>query len=315
MNKFMNLKKFTAYTFTAILTAGSLMAQSTIAEDDITIPKLWGIDEDDGQLFAMENYTDSSTMIDYGRLKWDDNGTISEIGSDMEAMTLDENGDMYIALDRKLTGSGNGATLLLFNILDASTTDDNIVQVIGEIGINSDDPDDNVSGLSIDPSTGELVAVLKDYTDGAPVVDKLYVISKTNASLVREIGSITGLGEESTIVEDIEHAPNGSLYVTDNYDDHTYKVNPSTGAIIEVTDNDQKDGLGNDDSVKFEALGWDFANNRLIGFDDNDESLAKLTLAAGNNYQYYDTSSLGLTDVEGVDYVPTIDGLPIVDAD
>ncbi|MGB5712496.1 MAG: hypothetical protein WBM44_16485, partial [Waterburya sp.] len=56
--------------------------------------------------------------------------------------------------------------------------------------------------------------------------------------------------------------------------------------------------------------GWDFANNRLIGFDDNDESLAKLTLEAGNNYEYYDTSSMGLTDVEGIDFVPTEDGEP-----
>ncbi len=279
------------------------------------IPKLWGIDEDDGQLFAMTNYTDKNSMIDYGLLKWNDNGTIKTIGQDMEAMTLDEDGTMYIALDsRRLTGGGDGATLLKFNIQDATTTGNNVVEIVGNMGISFDHSSDNVSGLSIDPQTGELVALLKNYTSGgsSSAVDKLYVISKTDGSLVREIGSIEGLGEVSRKAEDIEHAPDGSLYVTDNYDDHTYKVNTNTGAIIAVTDNNQKDGLDSS-SVKFEALGWDFANNRLIGFDDNDESLAKLALENGNNFKYYDTSSIGLTDVEGVDFVPTTDGEPLIE--
>ena len=276
-------------------------------DNDVIIPTLWGIDEDDGQLFSMGDYTDSSTMTDYGQLKWNNNGTTEIIDTDMEAMTLDENGDMYIALDRKLSGTGRGATLLKFNIANASTTEDNVVQVIGEIGINFDNSDDNVSGLSIDPNTGNLVALLKN--DGWSQTDKLYVISKVDGSVLSEIGNITGLGESSTNAEDIEHAPDGTLYVTDNADDHTYQVNGLTGAIIEVIDDSQENGLDSS-SVKFEALGWDFANNRLIGFDDNDESLARLTLENGNNQKYYDTSGIRLTDVEGVDFVPTIDGLP-----
>ena len=281
------------------------------------IPKLWGIDEDDGQLLVIRDYTDSTTMIDYGLLKWDDGGTIRTIGQDMEAMTLDEDGTMYIALDsRRLTDNSNGATLLKFNIQNATTTGDNVVEIVGNIGISFDSSSDNVSGLSIDPLTGELVAVLKNYTSGgsSSAPDKLYVISKTDGSLVRTIGSIEGLGEQSSKAEDIEHAPDGSLYVTDNDDDHTYKVDTNTGAIIAVTDNNQKDGLDSS-SVKFEALGWDFANNSLIGFDDNDEALAKLTLQNGNNYEYYDTTSMGLTDVEGVDFVPTLDGEPLSDPD
>ncbi len=314
MLKLINLKKLTTKTLIGIFIAGSLVTQVGAYDNDANelIPKLWGIDEDDGQLFVVTNYTDSSTMIDYGKLKWNDNGTVKNIGSDMEAMTLDANGDMYIALDRKLTGSGNGATLLKFNIADASTTADNVVEIIGVIGINFDSSSDNVSGLSIDPNTGQLVALLKN--NGSSATDKLYVISKVDGSVIEEIGNITGLGESSTNAEDIEHAPDGNLYVTDNADDHTYKVNSLTGAIIEVVDNNQKDGLDSD-SVKFEGLGWDFANNRLIGFDDNDESLAKLTLEAGNNYEYYDTSSMGLTDVEGIDFVPTEDGEPDVDSD
>ena len=278
-----------------------------VVDNNPVVPTLWGIDEDDGQLFSMGDYTDKTTMTDYGKLKWNDNGTIRTINTDMEAMTLDENGDMYIALDRKLSGTGRGATLLKFNIADASTFSDNVVRVVGEIGINFDNNNDNVSGLSIDPNTGQLIALLKN--NGGSATDKLYIISKSSGNVIKDIGAITGLGASSSNAEDIEHAPDGTLYVTDNADDHTYKVNGSTGAIIEVVDNNQKGGLGSD-SAKFEALGWDFANDRLIGFDDNDESLAKLTLKNGDNQEYYDTTSIGLTDVEGVDFVPTIDGLP-----
>lgn len=311
MPKTNKIVKFSIYSLIAVLATATLTSTPTVASGGTeVIPKLWGIDEDDGQLFVMEDYTDSSTMVDYGRLKWNNNGNIEIIGPDMEAMTLDENGDMYIALDRNIVGSSNAATLLKFNINNASTTADNVVEVIGEIGISFDSHQDNISGLSIDPISGDLVAGLKNYDNSHNgVADRLYVISKTDGSVVRSIGPITGLGEESNRLEDIEHAPDGSLYVTQNYDDHTYKVSSSDGSILEVIDDNQKGGLGS--SVKFEALGWDFANNRLIGFDDNDESLAKLTLEHGNNHEYYDTTSMGLTDVEGVDFVPTLDGNPI----
>ena len=316
MSKFCSVSKLATYTFIALFGTATLIPQATLARnnngDGAIIPTLWGIDEDDGQLFAMGDYTDSSTMIDYGYLKWNNNGVIEPIDTDMEAMTLDTNGDMYIALDRNLIGNNDAATLLKFNIKDASTTEDNIVEVLGEIGITFDSRGDNITGLSIDPFSGELFAGLKNYnSNNQRIVDQLFVISKADGSLVRTVGSIEGLGQESKRLEDIEHAPDGSLYVTQNMDDHTYKVNSSNGAIIEVTDNDQKDGLGSE--VKFEALGWDFANNRLIGFDDDDESLANLTLENGNNYEYYKTNSIGLTDVEGVDFVPTPDGNPIDD--
>ena len=231
-------------------------AQEEINNDnDVLRPTLWGIDEDDGQLFAMGDYTDSSTMIDYGLLKWNDNGVIKNIGNDMEAMTIDENGDMYIALDRKLSGTGRGATLLKTNVTHVTPDGNNVVEVLGTIGVGFNHRNDNISGLSINPINGELVALLKNYNrDGNQVNDRLYVIDKTDGSKIREIGQIKGSRNQSKRAEDIEHAPDGSLYVTDDHDDHTYKVNTNTGAIVEVTDNNQKDGLGST-SVKFEAFG------------------------------------------------------------
>ncbi len=323
--KLFNSLKNIAVATISLLVLGNIFLPQVVYSTDNTndtnniIPKLWGIDEDDGQLFSLSDYTTHGGFEDYGQLKWNDNGTIKTIGSDMEAMTLDEDGTMYIALDsRRLTDNSNGATLLKFNIQDATTTGNNVVEIVGNIGISFDNGSDNVSGLSIDPSNGELVALLKDYdSSGNLIADKLYVISKTDGSLVDTIGSITGLQEQSDRAEDIEFSNldaegNTYIYVTDDYDDHTYKVDPVDGTILTVIDNNQTAGLGVS-QAKFEALGWDFANNRLAGYDDNNDLVANLTLEAGNNINY--GQGLGLTDVEGIDFVPTPDGNPIITSD
>jgi len=71
-------------------------------------PVLWGIDEDDGQLFSIDDYTQitvgevAAGLTSYGHLKWNDNGRIRNIGKDMEAMALDSDGMAYIALDDRL---------------------------------------------------------------------------------------------------------------------------------------------------------------------------------------------------------------------
>ena len=322
--KYTTLIKFAATSLIATLITGAGIIQPFInqyfpAQAQSITPRLWGIDEDDGQLFSFEDYTTLTGFQNYGQLKWDDNGTIRTVGQDIEAMTLDEDGTMYMALDRILgVDDNNGtycATVMSFNIQDAllEGSGDNVVDILGAIQIECNSEEDNVSGLSIDPLNGDLVALLKDYNNGNNTVhDKLYKISKTDGSLVQLIGSINGLGEHSLEAEDIEHAPDGTLYVTDSDDDETYKVDPSTGAIIEVIDQSQDNGLAGVSGVKFEALGWDFGNNLLVGNDDDNEIIAQLSLQEGNNLSYGDTNSLSLTDVEGIDFVPTLDGEPIV---
>ncbi len=321
--KYTKLIKFAATGLLATLITGvstiqPFVNQHSQVQAQSNTPRLWGIDEDDGQLFSFEDYLTFTGFKNYGQLKWNDNGSIKTIGSDIEAMTLDEDGTLYMALDRILgVDDNNGtycATLMSFNIQNAvlDGQGNNVVEMLGAIQIECDSHKDNVSGLSIDPITGDLVALLKDYNNGNQSVhDKLYKISKTNGGGTILLGSINGLGSQSRKAEDIEHAPDGRLFVTDNDDDETYEVNPNTGDIIAVTDQSQKNGLGSVSTVKFEALGWDFCNDILVGNDDDNEIIARLTLEEGNNLSYGDTNGMGLTDVEGIDFVPTPDGEPI----
>ncbi len=328
--KYTKLVKFAATSFLATVIASASTIQPFInqnyqAQAQSNTPRMWGIDEDDGQLFSFEDYTvihqgsTASGFKNYGQLKWNDNGTIKTIGSDIEAMTLDVDGTLYMALDRILGVDDNNntycATLMSFKIQNAklSGTGNNVVKTLGAIQIECNSSHDNISGLSINPITGDLVALLKDYENGnsTQLPDKLYIIDKTNGAVVQQIGTgIVGLGEESRRAEDIEHAPDGTLFVTDEDDDETYKVNPNTGVIIEVVDQSQEGNLGVG-NVKFEALGWDFGNNHLVGNDDDNNLIANLTLQEGSNQNYGDTGNLDLTDVEGIDFVPTLDGEPI----
>lgn len=337
-----SLKTLTASAIGVIaITLASTPADAIVP----STPALWGVDEDDGQLFTIGDYTDvNNTFMDFGQLKWNDNGILRKIGSDIESFTLDKDGTAYLGLDRGLgefADLPNVNTLLSFNIKDA-VQDNTVVNVLGIIGaapnnegINYDHKDDNISGLSIDPETGNLVALLKNFTtatdengnvvmdkNGKPkkqvLADELYVISKEDGSLVEEIGAIKFADSDGTRPkfrsgsgEDIEFDHQGNLYVTDNEDDQLYQVDPDTGEIIAVIDTNQKEGFQDENgspagSVKIEALAWDFMNNKLIVNDDDNDAYGEQTLQQGGNV--YFGSIEGLTDVEGIDFVPTVDG-------
>ena len=295
-----------------VAVVGICCAQNAQAQS--LTPTLWGVDEDDGQLFSIGDYNNAeNTFTDFGKLKWNNNGTLQNIGADIEAFTLDTDGTAFLALDR---GIGDFAgqrvnTLLSFNILDAEVGN-TVVDILGTIGDLSlyDDDADNISGLSIDPISGGLFALLKNDAPGESskdIVDLLFEINKSDGSVIGSTKQIQGSGAVANKAEDMEFDTSGNLYVTDNHDDHLYQVNPNTGEIIAVVDNNQKGGLGTS-GRKFEALGWDFVNDQLIGSDDNQDIFATLSIQNGGN------SSLGhiegLTDVEGIDFVPTADGKP-----
>lgn len=297
----MRMLRHDYYRFSLVKTASLLLLLGLLplAAAAQSVPLLWGIDEDDGQLFTLENYTecnldsDAAGFTDYGRMKWNDDGTIRNIGNELESMTLDKDGTMYMMVNKDFAGF-DAQVLVSFNIADARVGENNVVTVIGSSGLKGG----LINGLSIHPTTGVLYGVWDK--DGN---DELVTIDKATGEATK-VGKIKDGGTKADDSEDMEFDADGNLYVTDNKDDELYRVDPSNGKILEVVDDDQKDGLGVS-SVKFEALGWDFINGRLVGMDDNNELVAHLTLEDGNNVKYCKDSDV-LTDVEGIDFVPAI---------
>lgn len=285
-----------------VLSAVAAALTSAVSRAE-SLPLMWGVDEDDGQLFSIGDYTDPfATFTDFGRLQWDDHGRLRNIGAHIEAFTLDLDGTAYMARNRTFAGVHEPVFMSL-NVNDAHTAESgqpNVVDILGRIDVPFDSGSDNITGLAFHPVTRELYVLFRD--DKSRDADRLIIIDKSDGSLLLDLGRIEGLGERVGSGEDLAFDAHGNLYVTDNEDDELYQVDPLTAAIIDVIDDDERGGFGG--SVKFEGLAWDFLNDRLIATDDKQELLAHLTLRDGENFGFADTSSLGLTDVEGIAFIP-----------
>jgi len=82
--------------------------------------------------------------------------------------------------------------------------------------------------------------------------------------------------------------------------------------LIQVSKLKLSDVFGVEATDKFEALGWDFENNRLIGSDDDNDAFAML-LGPDSVLNLGDLGAAGrLTDVEGIDFEPGGAGPPPV---
>ncbi len=252
-----------------------------------TVPTLWGIEEDQGLLFSLTDYTTLSGLTIFSPLLFPDG---SAIGRDIEAFDIRSDGVAFMALNSDRSGLGN-PVLLSFDITTASITGQNVVTVIGQL-----DDADLVTGLSFDPS-GALYALNRKGGDGT--VDELWSVDQATGDRASPITPLVGMGEDVGSGEDIEFLPDGRLFVTDDDDDHLYQVHPVTGGILAISDSQQNGGLGVS-SVKFEGLAWDPVRTTLVGTDDNTNLFAELTFGDGANLLLGSLSEL--TDVEGIDF-------------
>jgi len=292
-------------SFFALLAVFAVFGSGSRAE---AVPTLWGVDEDDGILFSIANYATLTGFTNWGELQWDTNGGapggLDEIGEHIEGFALDSSGVAYMSLNADL-GSTDEPVLLSFNIADAAALASTPVAVIGQIsgmGVTFNNGNDNISGLAIQPGTGDLYALFRDNDEDT--VDKLLKIDKTTGSVLAKF-DLDGLSHEVEDGEDLKFDHLGNLYVTDNEDDTLYKVDPTNGNILAIIDDDEAGGLGGDDGdddLKIEALAWDPTTNTLLAFDDDRGKFLNLTLSDGANSLIGPVS--GLTDVEGMDFVP-----------
>ena len=183
----------------------------------------------------------------------------------------------------------------------------------------SDSGGDNISGLSIDPLTGGMWALLKDSGE----TDELWFMPDPNNAPgnATKLGDLTGANGTVLRGEDLEFDETGRLYVVDDRSDETPLGNKlweivldrdatddsiqSILNVVSVLDTDGLTGPGG----KLEAIGWDFENDALIASDDDNDLFAQL-IGPGGPMNLGALGSSGLTDVEGIDFVPEGAGPP-----
>jgi hypothetical protein len=249
------------------------------------IPKLWGVDEDDATLFAFTNYNSAATLVNYGRLKWNNGGVNTDLSADsnVSSIAIDRTGRAYMTSDTSL--GGNTAPLLLsFNLTNASTTLPNVVSIVGSIPTSIE-----IRGLAFDPTNDDLYALRSD--------GWLFVISKTNASILRTVGQVTGLGDVVTTGEDLAFDPFGNLYVADDTDDEFYRVNKANGAIIEATPGGS---LGT-----VQSFAWDAVNNRILIGESGTDFIMHVSADMSSAGFLAGLAAMGLTDIEAIGFVPS----------
>lgn len=264
-----------------------------------TVPQLWVVNEDNGALYSIANYeacgasTDAG-LVAYGRLTYHDGRRVRKIGTEVESLAMDPTGVLYMYVNKNMAGFSGP---VLVSLDTKKVLRDGITQVDIKGGARKSPRKFN--GAAFHPQTGDLYVVWD-----RSGVDELLIVSKEDGRIIRTIGRIQGQGNDAQDSEDMAFASDGTLYISDNKDDHLYRVDPATAAIEEVLDTEQRGGLGLK-KVKVEGLTWDPINNRLIASDDDNNGFFNHTLENGNNEGYCFGSKI-LKDIEGIGIVPAV---------
>jgi DNA-binding beta-propeller fold protein YncE len=191
---------------------------------------------------------------------------------------------MYLVNDSSV-GTTSGPVLMTFNLDNASIIPTNTVSIVGQMGVST-----GVEGIALDEEAGELYVLRSDY---------LYVVDPASGNLIRTVGQISSYSESVDSGRDLVFDSWGNLYVIDAGDDELYRVDRSTGVILETY------GDGNGNSVGYlRGAAWDHLNGRIVLTDSN---VDRIYYAPLGNYPTVDNSSIGIhgfTNVEAIGINP-----------
>jgi len=262
---------------------------------------LWLIDEDNGpgnlHLWYYSDYTNPNSGIDLGRLQYYDpaTSTIRDAGEsgDMEAMAINTYKGIAYFLSRGRTPSAPGTTQSLFkyNLNDAFDNQGNIVlTLIGHLNKPHGFP---MEALAFDNTNNRLYCAYSDdggqeASTSADILRYIDILALNSdpltASNTEAIGPITGLGESNNYVDGLEFNSSGQLYALDGTDLKLYEIDPITGEIIAVVDDNLAGGTAHSD-VDFETLAWDYGVGRMIAIDNDNghQEIYELDLSQNGN--------------------------------
>lgn len=231
-----------------------------------SLPTLWCVDKTTSSLYSIQNYRYASSNFKYyGKLKYSNNGTVTDLPASVDGIAIDPTGSAYVAINAAV-GGYSSPVLGSIQIDAVSPSANVVVKLHGQIGGGAD----SVMGLSIDPTSGALYALR---------ASSLCTIDKLSGAVASTIGSITGSGQSCTVGLDLAFDDQGQLYVLDGADDHLYLVNKSTAAIIGLLDQDTFPVTGKD-----HGLAWDSVKDRLIGSNTKIPStIREITMNHANN--------------------------------
>jgi hypothetical protein len=268
-----------------------------VEPEPTTQAKLWGIDSHDSQLFSIGDYEKPETsLVNYGQLRVQVGNKTRKI-KDISGFAIDtDNHTAYLAINR----DAKGIDAPWIGRLDLNTVKEhgpNLVTVVGEVDLRyNNDPKAKITGLGIDPTSGKLYGLLNEQGS-----DDLLILDKTTGTIEHQFPSIWN---RRTLVKDggdLSFDGDGNLYLIDNQDQELYRVNKTTGRILETVDNRVEQGLGQR-RLQIEGLAWDPVQGQLVFTETQRQQLGQLSLGHGHNTVLDRTKDLGLKRVEAIDF-------------
>lgn len=297
-----------AVTLTVTDKDGGVNTDTTIVT--IQSLKLWGLN-DKGDLFAIGDYHNAAqTLTDYGHLfftKQINGTTMLQQIQNFDSFTVDANGIAYMVVNdgeiNNVPGmtnvTGSAPVIVSIDLNHVSTTQPNVVTVLGYVKPTTQFGNQAVTALTFNPNNpGVLYAMIREGGNSTnEQLATLDISHITNGGITANLkGAITG--PAGSITSDNGHAMkfdySGNLYASDNKLDLLYQINPNTGAVIKIVDH-QRDGLSN---VDVTALAFDIETNTMLDFNSQKDTLGSLSLTDGTGSIY--TSMSGSSTLKGI---------------
>ncbi len=272
---------------------------------------LWALAEDgNGKLKEFKNYqTADVSAYDWGSIKYESNGSLELFSSpsELESLTITDAGIAYFARNSSTTIDGVTYSRPLFSldILALNPGDTPIATFVGDLDAGLEagigESGDVVTGIAIDPATRMFYFCYDGDSDNYLfTIDSLNIDANGNLTDVTLVGDINSASENSSSIEDISFAPDGTLYATDAGTEEIYIVDPATAEILSVYSYDTF-------SSKIEAIAIYPGDGDIVISDTVDDSgeypdtMWSVRTGADNNVMYFDyATEFGLTDIEGI---------------
>ncbi len=285
--------------------------------NEVPLTTLWGVDEDDGELFSIADYTQigsgpaAAGFVSYGDLKYDidDEDTFVDIGVGVESFAVNREGIAYFTVNRPLERNGSNdlkpPILVSIDLSTVTTAGPNVVTIVGEIPLNS--KNGTISGLAFHPETGELFALQRvgSHRDS----DKLLKISTVDASIITTVGTMRSKIDGKKVAvdsgEDLNFDGSGRLFVTDDKDDQLYEVDTTNGKILSIVVANERAGTGLS-SIFVGAIAWDNFFEQFVGNDTSSGNF--LTIPGDPSANTLLGKLPGLKEVEDLEFEPFFDG-------
>ena len=285
--------------------------------NEVPLTTLWGVDEDDGELFSIADYTQigsgpaAAGFVSYGDLKYDidDEGTFVDIGVGLESFAVNSDGIAYFTVNRPLERTGSNdlkpPILVSIDLSTITTAGPNVVTIVGEIPLSP--KKGTISGLAFDPETGDLYALQRVGKANDP--DKLVKISTVDASIITTVGTMRGKLDGKKVAvdtgEDLNFDSSGRLFVTDDKDDQLYEVDTTNGKILSIVVANERTGTGLP-SIFVGAIAWDSFRGQFVG---NDKPSGNFLTIPGDPADNTLLGKLpGLKEVEDLEFEPFFNG-------